>query len=358
MISIVVPVYNAARWVEGCVRSIAGQEGFEELCEVLLVDDGSSDGSGGICRRLAAEHANVRCLSEANSGPATARNLGMSHARGEYVWFVDADDQIAPDALWLLANCIERNRHPDVVCFNYRYVTEVGHQDAVNFEREQVVEPAIDLVASRAKLYAWNRIYRMEAVKGLRWPDGLVNTEDFYFTLMALARTRRLVTLPQVLYYYNCANPASTLRDRSRGCPVCRRAHEAADVQCAQRECERAAVLRAARPLAKIRWPHHCALQADGAVSRRDDYEPQGQPLSASGQPRMAAAGSHPPAPPPPPHYCPLILFFGASTDQHRFARIFLFTRMLIFEVPTDLHRFTRIFFIYSDLISSNFINL
>lgn len=216
MISVIVPVYNAARWVEGCVRSIAGQEGFEELCEVLLVDDGSSDGSGGICRRLAAEHANVRCLSEANSGPATARNLGMSHARGEYVWFVDADDQIAPDALWLLANCIERNRHPDVVCFNYRYVTEVGHQDAVNFEREQVVEPAIDLVASRAKLYAWNRIYRMEAVKGLRWPDGLVNTEDFYFTLMALARTRRLVTLPQVLYYYNCANPASTLRDRSR----------------------------------------------------------------------------------------------------------------------------------------------
>ena len=216
MISVIVPVYNAARWVEGCVRSIAGQEGFEELCEVLLVDDGSSDGSGGICRRLAAEHANVRCLSEANSGPATARNLGMSHARGEYVWFVDADDQIAPDALRLLANCIERNGHPDAVCFNYRYVTEAGHQDAVDFEREQVVEPAIDLAGMRVKMYAWNRIYRMEAVKGLRWPDGLVNTEDFYFTLMALARTRRLVTLPQVLYYYNCANPASTLRDRSR----------------------------------------------------------------------------------------------------------------------------------------------
>lgn len=216
MISVIVPVYNAARWVEGCVRSIAGQEGFEELCEVLLVDDGSSDGSGGICRRLAAEHANVRCLSEPNSGPATARNLGMSHARGKYVWFVDADDQIAPDALRLLANCIERNGHPDAVCFNYRYVTEAGHQDAVDFEREQVVEPAIDLAGMRVKMYAWNRIYRMEAVNGLRWPDGLVNTEDFYFTLMALARARRLVTLPQVLYYYNCANPASTLRDRSR----------------------------------------------------------------------------------------------------------------------------------------------
>ena len=239
MISIVVPVYNAARWVEGCVASIAGQKGHEELCEVLLVDDGSSDGSGGICRRLAAEHANVRCLSEPNSGPATARNLGMSHARGEYVWFVDADDQIAPDALQLLANCIERNGHPDVVCFNYRYVTEAGHHDAVDFECEQVVEPAIDLVASRAKLYAWNRIYRMETVKGLRWPDGLVNTEDFCFTLMALARARRLVTLPQVLYYYNCANPASTLRDRSRRKLVRNRNHTLAVHQMLVREIAR-----------------------------------------------------------------------------------------------------------------------
>ncbi len=216
MISIVVPVYNAARWVEACVGSIAGQEGFDVLCEVLLVNDGSSDASGDICRRLAAKHANVHCLSEANSGPATARNLGMSHARGEYVWFVDADDQIAPDALRQLADCIVRNGRPDAVCFNYRYMHKAGYQDAVDFEREQVVEPAIDLVASRTKLYAWNRIYRIAAMRGLRWPDGLVNTEDFCFTLMALARVKRLVTLPQVLYYYNCANPASTLRDRSR----------------------------------------------------------------------------------------------------------------------------------------------
>ncbi len=215
MISIVVPVYNAARWVEACVESVAGQEGFMELCEVLLVDDGSSDGSGDICRRLAVEHANVRCLSEANSGPATARNLGMSHVRGEYVWFVDADDQIAPDALRLLADCIERNAHPDVVCFNYRYVLDAGHQDIVDFEHEAVMEPAIDLAGMRVKMYAWNRIYRREAIKGVHWPDGLVNTEDFYFTLMALARAQRLVTLPQVLYYYNCANTASTLRDRS-----------------------------------------------------------------------------------------------------------------------------------------------
>ncbi len=216
VLSVIVPVYNAAKWVEACVASIAGQDGFETLCEVLLVDDGSKDGSGSICKRLAAEHSNVRCLSEPNSGPATARNLGMSHARGEYVWFVDADDQIAPGALRLLADCIERNSHPDAVCFNYRYVYESSYHDAVDFERETVIEPAIDILEMRAKLYAVNRIYRREAVQGVRWPDGLINTEDFYFTVMALAGAQRLVTLPQVLYYYNCANPASTLRDRSR----------------------------------------------------------------------------------------------------------------------------------------------
>lgn len=112
MISIVVPVYNAVRWVKACVASIACQKGFEELREVLLVDDGSTDASGDMCRQLAAKYGNVHCLSEPNSGPATARNLGMSHARGEYVWFVDADDQIAPNALRALADCIERNGPP------------------------------------------------------------------------------------------------------------------------------------------------------------------------------------------------------------------------------------------------------
>lgn len=239
MISIVVPVYNAVRWVKACVASIACQKGFEELCEVLLVDDGSTDASGDMCRQLAAKYGNVHCLSEPNSGPATARNLGMSHARGEYVWFVDADDQIAPNALQALADCIERNGHPDVVCFNYRYVHEAGHQNAVDFEHELVVEPAIDLVASRTKLYAWNRIYRTEAVTGVQWPAGLVNTEDFYFTLMALNGARRLVTLPQVLYYYNCANPASTLRDRSPRKLVRNRNHTLAVHQMLVREIAR-----------------------------------------------------------------------------------------------------------------------
>ena len=213
--SVIVPVYNTAKWVEACVASVTGQDGFEELCEVLLVDDGSTDGSGDICQRLAAEHSNVRCLSEANNGPATARNLGMDHAQGEYVWFVDADDQIAPGTLRLLADCIERNGHPDVVCFNYRYVHEESHTDVADFTTEVTIAPAIDIALTRVKIFAWNRIYRREAIAGVRWPDGLINTEDYYFSLKALANSKRLVTLPQVLYYYNCANPASTLRDRS-----------------------------------------------------------------------------------------------------------------------------------------------
>lgn len=213
--SVIVPVYNAARWVEACVASIVGQDSFEELGEVLLVDDGSTDGSGDICRRLAVEHGNVRCLSEANSGPATARNLGMSHARGEYVWFVDADDQIAPGALRLLADCIERNGHPDVVCFNYRYVHDGTHADVADFTNEATIAPAIDIALTRVKIFAWNRIHRHEAIAGVRWPDGLVNTEDYYFSLTALTRAKSVVTLPQVLYYYNCANPASTLRNRN-----------------------------------------------------------------------------------------------------------------------------------------------
>ena len=213
--SIIVPVYNAKPWVQQCVEAVAAQNEGGELCEMLLVDDGSTDGSAAVCRQMAERYPWVHCFSESNSGPATARNLGMDHAQGEYLWFVDADDQIAPDALQALSRCIEANNHPDAICFNYRYVHADSHADVADFTTEATIAPAIDIALTRVKIFAWNRIHRREAIAGVRWPDGLINTEDYYFSLTALTRIKSLVTLPQVLYYYNCTNPNSTLRTRN-----------------------------------------------------------------------------------------------------------------------------------------------
>ena len=100
-ISIVVPVYNPGGYLAACLESIAGQTIFDQL-EVILVDDGSTDGSQDACDAFAAEHPNARVIHQPNRGLSAARNAGMDAARAGYLLFVDSDDEIVPDACEVL----------------------------------------------------------------------------------------------------------------------------------------------------------------------------------------------------------------------------------------------------------------
>ena len=104
LISVIVPVYNIEKYIERCVRSICVQT-YKNL-EILLVDDGSTDGSGEICERLAKEDERIRVFHKENGGSSSARNLGIREAKGEYLGFIDSDDYIEPDMYELLAEGI------------------------------------------------------------------------------------------------------------------------------------------------------------------------------------------------------------------------------------------------------------
>ena len=91
-VSVIVPVYNAEDFLAECIESILGQD-YEEL-ELLLVDDGSRDGSGRICEEYAAASGKIRLLRQENSGASAARNAGLRQAEGEFIVFVDADDYL------------------------------------------------------------------------------------------------------------------------------------------------------------------------------------------------------------------------------------------------------------------------
>lgn len=97
ILSIIIPVYNVERYLGECLASVARLEGF--AFEALLVDDGSTDGSGRICDEWARRDTRFRVVHQANAGVAVARNRGLDEARGEWFWFVDSDDIICPDAL-------------------------------------------------------------------------------------------------------------------------------------------------------------------------------------------------------------------------------------------------------------------
>ncbi len=115
-VTIVIPVYNTKKYLKKCVDSLTEQT-YRNI-EVLLVDDGSTDGSSELCDEIANKDERVRVIHKANGGVAAARNLGIDEAEGEYVMFVDSDDWLDTDAVETLVEHADKN-NVDVIRFNY-----------------------------------------------------------------------------------------------------------------------------------------------------------------------------------------------------------------------------------------------
>ena len=113
-ISVIIPVYNAEKYISDCLESVVRQT-YKNL-EILLIDDGSKDGSAGICQEWCKKDARIRLLQKENGGVSSARNLGLQEASGEYVTFVDADDWIGERMLERLRACIERDKSELAMC--------------------------------------------------------------------------------------------------------------------------------------------------------------------------------------------------------------------------------------------------
>ena len=120
-VSVIIPVYNNEKYVEECVRSVQNQT-FEDL-EILVINDGSTDGSGEILERLLREDKRLRLFHQENKGAGAARNKGLDTASGRYLVFVDGDDWIAPDYIEKLYAAAEERESEMVIC-GFTCVTE------------------------------------------------------------------------------------------------------------------------------------------------------------------------------------------------------------------------------------------
>ena len=121
-VSIIVPVYNAEKTIGRCIDSILGQQ-YTDF-ELLLVDDGSKDGSGAICDSYALADSRVQVIHKENTGVSDTRNIGISRARGVYLQFLDSDDWITPDATKLLVEAAGEHNCDLVISDFYRVVGE------------------------------------------------------------------------------------------------------------------------------------------------------------------------------------------------------------------------------------------
>lgn len=187
-VSVVIPVYNVERFLAECVDSVLHQtmDGFE----IILVDDGATDGSGRMCDEYARRDSRIRVIHQANGGLSAARNTGLDAARGEYVYFLDSDDYIVPDALEKLRAVAEKEK-ADVVFFDasvfftdcepdpkvYRY--ERSREYAAKNGRQMLLELLdTDEYRTAVPLMLLRRAYML--TNGLRFRDGLLHEDELF----------------------------------------------------------------------------------------------------------------------------------------------------------------------------------
>ena len=205
LISIIAPIYKVEAYLRPCVDSLINQT-YGNL-EIILVDDGSPDGCGAICDEYAKKDERIRVIHKGNAGVAAARNSGLDVAQGEYISFIDSDDWVSLDAYRIMMDEMLRSKADIVVgaC-----VDMIEEDDGTLKNKPEKDDPSKYGVfdgeqAMRRTLIsgsaAWNRLFKKEIFKELRFPIGRIN-DDEYVALRAYAMAKRISYIPNKTYYY------------------------------------------------------------------------------------------------------------------------------------------------------------
>lgn len=203
MISVIIPVYNAQAYLRQCVDSVLCQT-YPDL-EILLIDDGSTDSSGAICDALAAGDSRIRVIHQPNRGVSAARNAGLEAATGELVSFVDADDTLDADMYEFLVRLMEEH-DADIAHCAYRHIVgeEVRLVHDTRALHPQSREEALRcLVGGRLFVGSlWNKLYRREVLRGLRFDESIKINEDILYNYFAFKRAEKTVFSDTAKYNY------------------------------------------------------------------------------------------------------------------------------------------------------------
>ena len=211
LLSIIIPVYNCEKLVRRCVDSIERQGDYD--VEIILINDGSQDQSLDVCSQLGEQYNNIRVFSHQNKGTSTTRNRGLKESRGDYVWFVDADDYIPDDFFNKLFGVLQSQQH-EVLTFNYQYITQAGETYKELYLKEGNME-CIDFLKKEPCMFAATKIYKKDTLGSLTFLDGLKNIEDFLFNIQYLSSHQYIYTIPCSGYVYDHTNESSTSLNRS-----------------------------------------------------------------------------------------------------------------------------------------------
>lgn len=206
-ISVIVPVYKAEKYLRRCVDSILNQT-FTDF-ELILVDDGSPDGSGAICDEYARKDKRIRVFHKENGGVSSARNLGLDNVNGEYVTFVDADDWIDADNMSICMSVMIEN-NLDMLQYSFKRIDDNGHILQVRNIHTDVLDLPRYIETGNFNMCVWGAYIKNSLIqsKTIRFDEKIKLAEDQMFMMEVMSMSRRLQSIDSVFYNY-CFNLAS-----------------------------------------------------------------------------------------------------------------------------------------------------
>ena len=201
MISIIIPIYNAEKYIDRCISSLNNQTCKD--FEAIFVDDGSVDRSGEISDNYAEKDARFKVIHKNNSGPGPSRNAGIAEAKGEYILFVDSDDYIRCDTIEILDRVTKNENYPDAVIFDY--VMTNGERNinrsSISYFEEGGISVKDAILCSVGS--TWCKLYKTDIIlkNAVSFPS-LMRKEDFVFNKTALSYCKNIFYKKENLYFY------------------------------------------------------------------------------------------------------------------------------------------------------------
>ena len=211
LISVIVPVYNGEHYLEKCIESIENQT-YEDI-QVIIVNDGSTDGTGKVCVKLREKYANIRVINMEDEGVSAARNAGLDAAEGTFVTFVDADDRLRPRTLEILYDGIVKTGC-DICGCGFLTFTKETEWLGLLLEKYRIEEPKtykpetyMEEQLLQGNSRCWSKLYRRNAIGKLRFRKGLTIGEDMLFLMQLMPYIRGIAetAYPGYGYYQNPA---------------------------------------------------------------------------------------------------------------------------------------------------------
>ncbi len=214
LLSVIIPVYNCKKFLKRAVDSVINQRDFIQN-ELILVDDGSTDGSSEICDFYKSYHPNIKVIHQPNAGVSVARNAGLDCAEGEWICFVDSDDYLIDGALEtaLKFNDADLIFAKPASNGETQSVFDFGFDEGIYIKTE--ADGRLNDILAGTKIFypCWSKLFKTEVIKQnkIKFPVGIKIAEDMVFVYTYLKFTEKIAFIKNEIYFYNVNEGNTTI---------------------------------------------------------------------------------------------------------------------------------------------------